>query len=256
MTPPGSWWLAFVEASSNIEDEPVEVVGLDRVEYVSGLTKWSGTQGSGTTLASFGVSHTTTNNVEIDMGVATAPSEAVGVALFDAESGGNCWMVYMLPLTLIIDTDDNPKLIPGNIGFSLGLSGGMSDYLANKLIDKLFRLQAYDWPASLWSMGFTSPPSNSGGGTEIGGGVGYARAEIVSDTGSWDNPTTGLMTNAVVVAHPTPTGIQGVWTHAGLSDANAAGNLMFWHALDTPRTVALGSPAPNYSIGAMSITWD
>lgn len=266
---PGSFWIGFLDhaSDSDAEQDDLPGTGLGRVEYVSSLANWSGTQGQGTTLASFGVSHATSNNVEINMGVASGDGEATAIGLFDAESGGNCWFVFRLSTPLLISAGDNPKIVPGTISFSLGLFGGMTDYLSNKLIDKLFRAQAYDWPASLFSMGFTSAPSNAGGGTEIAAGTGYARAEIVSSLGAWSSTigpgdtgastggTSGRMSNNVALSHPLPTGIQGVWGWAGLADAASAGNLMFWTVLDNPRTVALGSNAPTYPPDTLFIEW-
>jgi hypothetical protein len=262
---PASWWLQLLVTDSESSVEELTGIGLDRVEVVSSLTAWAGTQGPGTTLASFGTSHATSNNSSIPLGTATGIGTADGIGLFDAESGGNCWMVWRFESPLVIAVDDTPVVNAGVISWSLGLSGGMTDYLANVLIDKMFRAQAYSWPASTYWAGFTSAPNNAGGGSEIGGGHGYARVAVPSDLSSWSSTQNtvgeistgegGLIRNMIAVTFPQPTGNQGTWSHGGAYDASTAGNLLFWGALAAQRTVTEASNPPKWDIGDLSITF-
>lgn len=261
---PSSWWLGLLTTDSESSVEEIPGIGLDRIEVVSSLTAWAGTQGPGTMLASSGTSHATSNNDSIPLGTASGAATAEAIGFFDAETDGNCWMVWHFEAPLIIAPADTPVVNPGVISFSLGLAGGMTDYLANKLVDKIFRAQSYAWPASTFAAGFTSAPSNAGGGAEIIGGLGYARAAIASDLASWTSTQgtpddlsigdSGRISNVAALTFPQPTGSQGTWSHGGLYDAITAGNLLFWAALGAQRTVTASSPPPNYAPGALGIT--
>ena len=68
--------------------------GYARVAIPSTTTAWSGTQGSGTTVPSTGTSGQISNNAAIAFGqVSSNLGLVVGVGLWDASSGGNCWEV-------------------------------------------------------------------------------------------------------------------------------------------------------------------
>lgn len=264
LTLPASWWAAGLTAASDAS--VTESVGLDRFELSRALASWAGTQGDATTLASSGTSHTTSNNIEIDLGIGTTDAETlVGVGLFDASTGGNCWAVWLFDTPLVVAPGDPVTLVPGIVRFTLGLTSGVSDYLSNKLIDRFFRGQAYAWPATIYHAAYTATPGNAGGGTEVGGGVGYARAALVPSLASLSGTqapastiassgTGGRISNNAAVAHPAPTGDWGVVVAGGWHDAATGGNLLLWHSLASPITVSAGSPAPTYQADAMGIT--
>lgn len=265
LTLPAAWHLAPLSAYTESSITELTGVGLARVSITRSLANFAGTQGDGTTLASSGTSHTTSNNGAVDFGDATGSGTLAAVGFMDDASGGNCWMVWELEEPLAFDNTDPVELAISQIKFSLGLTGGMSDYFANKLIDLLFRAQSYSMPSSMWHALFTVAPTNAGGGTEVGGGVGYARAEIESTMTDWSGTqgagTTvassgsgGRISNNVAIAHPTPTGSWSTLPAGGFYDASSAGNLLLWRALTNPITVGLGSPPPTYAADQCGIT--
>lgn len=68
--------------------------GYARVAISSSLAAWSGTQSSGSTVASTGTSGQISNNAAINFAqVTTALGLVVGVGLWDAITAGNCWEV-------------------------------------------------------------------------------------------------------------------------------------------------------------------
>lgn len=260
ITLPANWHLAFLSAYD--ETGGTEVGGMPRVALARSLVSWSGTQGQGTTVASNGSSHTTYNNLQIVMGTATSAGTAVAIGLFDASSSGNLWAVYPLSTPLGIAIDDEPVVAQHAMAWTWE---GLSNYAANKQIDLFFRGQAYAWPATLYMAGFTTAPTNAGGGVEVGGGVGYARAAIDSTFDDWsatDGPGTttsstgsgGRISNNFDLVHPQPTGSQGTWVAGGLYDAASGGNLMMWKALAEPRTVNADSSPPTWSQDAIGQT--
>ena len=261
-----SWRWAPLSAADDGSLTEVTGTGIARFVMTRNLTNMSGTQGAGTTLASTGTSHVTSNNVAIDCGTATgAVGTVTHLGLFDATSGGNCWAYTPLDVP-IVTANGVAILFPINsIAFSLGLTGGMTDYLANKLIDLFFRGQSYSWPATTYLKALIAAPTNAGGGTEVGGGVGYARVAIASSYASWSGTqspgttvastgTTGRISNNAQLLFPDPTGAWGAIGWGGLDDASSAGNPLFWGALTTPKSIGVGVPLV-YAANTLGITW-
>jgi len=105
----------------------------------------------------------------------------------------------------------------------------MTDYLENKLIDQLFRGQAYTFPAGLHVGLLTAAPSDTGGGTEVSGNA-YARQDLAPSLTNWagtqaaasttaSSGTSGTTSNNVAITFPTPTASWGTVTHFGVWDA-------------------------------------
>ncbi len=142
----------------------------------------------------------------------------------------------------------------------------LSDYLENKLIDQVFRAQAYTFPTTLYVGLFTAAPSDTGGGTEVSGGS-YARVSVSSSLANWagtqaaasttaSSGNSGTTSNNVSVTFPAPTANWGVITHVGIFDASTAGNLLIWGALTINKTVNNGDSAPTFQASALSFQLD
>jgi len=243
LTLPSSWYVAPL--SEAIDGSTTEVVGtgIERFEMARSLPNWSGTQGAGTTLASNGTSHRSSNNVLIDMGTAaSAVGTVTHVGFFDDSGAGDCWFVAALGAPVVTGADVDIQIAVGQLVFELGLVNGMSDYLCNKLIDKILRGATYDYPTTVWQAAFTAAPSNVGGGTEVGGGVGYARLDLESSldalsgtqgagTTSASDGSSGRISNNAVRAFANPTGPWGDIGWTGFYDASSGGNLLWQRAL-------------------------
>ena len=132
----------------------------------------------------------------------------------------------------------------------------MSDYLETELRKHVFRTGSFTKPTVLAIGLFTAAPSDSGGGTEVSGGS-YARVQRDPLDANWTGAsgTSGLTDNAAVLTFPAPSANWGVITHFGIFDAISAGNLLFWGALTTPKTVNNGDPAPQFNAGAFDVTF-
>lgn len=132
----------------------------------------------------------------------------------------------------------------------------MSDYLEVELRKHIFRTGSFTKPTGLYIALLTAAPSDAGGGTEVTGGS-YARVNLAPGDANWTAPdsTGGLTDNAVAITFPTPTANWGSITHFAIFDAASAGNMLFWGALTTPKTVNNGDPAPSFPVGALDITF-
>lgn len=265
LTLPASWYFGLLSAASDASVTELSGTGYGRIARARSLANFAGTQGAGTTLASTGTSHTTSNNAVVDWGTSgSAWGTATHVGVFDASSGGNCWMIFQLGAPMVIGSGAAVSIAAAGIVFTLGATGGLTDYAANKLIDLIFRAQAYTWPANLYAALFTAAPSNAGGGTEVSGGA-YARAAIASSLAAWSGTqsagstvassgTGGRISNNATLTYPAATASWGTVSHEGLYDAASAGNLMFWGALSAARTVNAGGPAQSHPADTIAIT--
>ena len=142
----------------------------------------------------------------------------------------------------------------------------ISDYLENKIIDWLLRGQTFTPPTTVYVGLLTAAPSDAGGGTEVSGGS-YARVAVASSLANWagsqsagstaaSTGTGGTTSNNAAVTFPAPTANWGAVTHFGVYDASAAGNLLFYAALTTPKTINNGDAAPSFAAGALTFQID
>jgi hypothetical protein len=153
----------------------------------------------------------------------------------------------------------------------------MTDFLENKIIDFLFRGQALTGingataaagtgPTTLYVALYTANPTDSTAGTEVSGGS-YARAAITSSLANWagtqaaasttaSTGTSGTTSNNASIPFPAPTANWGVVTGFAILDASTGGNMLFFGALGTPKTINSGDAAPSFSAAALSIQID
>lgn len=129
-----------------------------------------------------------------------------------------------------------------------------TDFLENAILDHVFRGVAMPTLTDIWVALFTAAPGEAGGGTEVSTtGTAYARVLVARAGASWDAPSAGATANAIVITFPSPTADWGVVTHMAFVDAATAGNILYYEALTTPRTVNNGDVAPSFAIGALTV---
>lgn len=126
----------------------------------------------------------------------------------------------------------------------------LSDYLENKLIDHVFRGQAYTAPVTIFVALYTTACSDAAGGTEVTGGS-YARPGLAASLVNWagtqaaastvaSSGTSGTTSNNAAIAFATPSASWGTVTHTGLLDAVTGGNLLVCTALTVGKTINSG----------------
>jgi hypothetical protein len=267
LTLPASWHFALGSAADDASFTEVTGTSYARVAVARSLANFSGTQGAGTTVASTGTSHITRNNVAVAFPTAGAGgwTTANFVGLFDAGSGGECWFYGPLGSPITVANGSNYTLAISAAVYELGLTGGMTHYLANKLIDLIWRNQAFAWPTTNHIRLVTSTPSNAVGGVEVSGGS-YARVAVPSTLAGMSGTqasgsttastgTSGRTSNNSALTFPAPTANWGTVTHVELMDASTAGNRLFWAPLDAPKTINSGALAPSFPPNTFGITF-
>jgi hypothetical protein len=128
------------------------------------------------------------------------------------------------------------------------MASGLSNFMAGKVIDHLFRNQAYTPPSTVYVALFTTMPTRSTAGTEVSGNA-YARQSLALSAAS-----AGLTDNTSLITFPTASG--GNWgtiLGIGIMDASTAGNLLWFGTLTASRVVNDGT---TFTIAASDIDID
>jgi len=147
----------------------------------------------------------------------------------------------------------------------------MSNYLENKLIDQIFRAQAYTFPSTLYIALFTSATTltDAGGGTEVSTtGTNYARYSLACSLSAWAGTsvstgglasagTDGTTSNANTITFNAPGSTAwGTIQYFAIYDASTGGNMLIYGQLTTNKTVNANDAAPAFAANALSITID
>ena len=211
------------------------------------LAAWAGTQGNGTTAVSTGTSHTTSNNETISFGTADGEGIVSAIGLF---VGNDLFAYSNINAPINVVSGDNVKLDPSALVFTLGATGGCTDWLSNKLIDHIWRGKNYPYPVSMFLGLYSTTPGNNTRGTEISGN-GYARQPI--NNSAWEDPDGGTIATNADITFPVPTGNWGTIRGCAFLDALTNGNILWWANVTSPKTIVNGGAAPRFDAGALTI---
>jgi hypothetical protein len=116
-----------------------------------------------------------------------------------------------------------------------------SNYLENKVLDHVLTATAYTQPGTRYIGLFTNTSTNAASNLEAGtltdevSGGSYARKTVTFSAAS-----SGTSSTSATVTFDTATGNWGTITHVAVMDALTAGNVLFWGAVTTPKTIETG----------------
>lgn len=173
-----------------------------------------------------------TQSVQVDFNV---PSGAWGAithwAIFDADVGGNMLAHGSLAAPKSPVNGSHPSFSVGAVYVEFS-AGEISTYLANKLLDRMFRNQAYACPSTYVGFSTVVLTDDSTGGTvtEPAGG-GYARVQVNANGGgapTWDLAAAGVVDNTHAIDFGTTSGDWGTVVATFVVDNAAAGNILFY----------------------------
>lgn len=118
-----------------------------------------------------------------------------------------------------------------------------SDYLENKVLDHILNSpgSAYTAPTTLYLGLFTNDSGNAATNLEAGtltdevSGGAYAREAVTFGAAS-----SGTCSTDATVTFTTATANWGTITHIAVMDASTSGNVLFWGAVTTSKTIETG----------------
>lgn len=141
----------------------------------------------------------------------------------------------------------------------------VSNYLADKILNGVFRAQAYSFPPTVYIALYTSNPTAADTGSEVTGG-GYVRKAVtfsapVTENAEIYHPTTGAIVtvprrtikNSSEIPFPTATAAWNLITHVGIRDALTGGNLLLFGAVGNAKTISI-SDVIKFPIGDVVLT--
>lgn len=116
-----------------------------------------------------------------------------------------------------------------------------SNYLENKVLDHVLGNTAFTQPSSLYLGLFTNDSGNAATNLEAGtltdevSGGSYARKTV-----SFANASSGSCATDATVTFDAATANWGTITHVAVLDASTSGNVLFWGAVTTSKTIESG----------------
>jgi len=149
-----------------------------------------------------------------------------------------------------INSGDNASFADGAIDVSFN-TGGLSTYLANALLDHIFKTTTYDTTASIYIALSTADPTDTGGSIAEPSGNNYARTEHAA----YDVSASGASENTGSITFNQASGSWGTITYFAAFDALTDGNMLFYAALDASRNIGTND-TPLFQSGALDITLD
>ena len=170
--------------------------------------------------------------------------------IFDAVSAGNFlgWGV-ITPQKVIVE-NNTPKVAASQVVITVD-AGKMSNYLAQAMLNHIFRATAYTAPTDRYLAFSTVAITDASTGTTITEpAAGYVR----KTSGVW-TVTAGAAVNAADETFATPSGSWGVITATAVLDAATVGNLLFYDDAPTGegQTPTTGDPV-KFLAGEFSVS--
>lgn len=126
----------------------------------------------------------------------------------------------------------------------------LSDYAEKLVLDWLVTEGSATRPTAWYVALYTSPPSDSGGGTEVSG-FNYSRQAVTFAEATTPDGTTS---NTNTVNFTASGGSFGTITHLGVFDAVSSGNLL-WHGALTASKLINDGDTLQFAINDIDLTF-
>lgn len=143
-------------------------------------------------------------------------------AIFDAASAGNMLAHGALATSKAVVSGNTPSIGAGEIDVSFN-AGAIGTYLANELLDHVFKVGSYSPPTIYVGLSTANPGDDASGLAEPSGNN-YAR----KDHSAWNTASGGATSNDGDITFATPSGSWGEITYQVIMDAATDGNLLFY----------------------------
>lgn len=128
----------------------------------------------------------------------------------------------------------------------------ITTYQANKVNDYLFGGTAFT-PSTTYYLGLSTTAIGSAGTgvTEPSGGA-YTRVAVTNNKTNFTVSSGGIIKNATQIEFPESTTAWGTITYVFIADSLTGGNILYYDALTTPRTVQTATVLL-FAVNAMNI---
>lgn len=170
----------------------------------------------------------------------------------DATADGNIICYGTFSVAKAVNTGDDASIAAGGIDVSVD-SGGMSDFLANEILDHVFKTGVYT-AATTFYVGLstgTIADATSGDACDEVTGTNYSRKAC--DT--WDGAASGATKNTAAITFDVSSGSWGTVTDFFIADASTDGNILFYEAADASKVVGTGDTV-QFDADSFDITLD
>ncbi len=171
-------------------------------------------------------------------------------AIFDAATGGNILAHGSIVPSKVIDSGKTPKILTGQVTISY-LTGAISTYLANALLNLMFRNQAYSPPSMFVALVKITDPDDDSTGSSIDEitMTGYSRQA----SGAFSAAVGGASDNDSLIDFGTFTGTSQTVVASVMCDAATDGNALFYDP-DLVNMVVADGDSVQYAAGDLNIS--
>lgn len=190
-------------------------------------------------------------NADVNFDEATASWGTIThYAIYDAVSGGNMLAHGNIDPDKLIASGKTPKIVSGEVIISF-TTGGITTFLANELLDLMFRNQAYSQPTLYVGLIETTDPDDDSTGSNIDEleMTGYAR-ELA---GAFSASSGGSSDNDALIDFGALTGTTETIIASVICDALTGGNALFYDTALADIAVSDGDSV-QYAAGAFDIS--
>lgn len=181
-------------------------------------------------------------------------NDATHYGVWDAATNGNYLAGGSLTSTLNIVNGNTPSIAASEveISYDAGSTTGITNYLAHKLLDLVFRNQAYSQPTislALTTATLSDTETNLSG-KEVADSNNYARKA----TATWDAASSGATQNTNAAVFNTPSGSWGTITSVAIMDSgtHSSGNCLFYGNDVVDQTIGANDTV-QFAAGALDV---
>lgn len=198
------------------------------------------------------VARATSNMSEIKFTKATANWGTITHwAICDALTSGNAIAFGPLTVEKTVNLNDTFTVAAGDLDVSIN-SGALSNYLANALLDHVFKGTPFSQPANIYvSLSGSTITDATTGSTISEPADTYER----QSANTWNAASGGASANTNAISFPSAGSGYGTMTDFALIDALTNGNILFYSTLAVPKGIGAGD-VPEIAAGDLNITLD
>lgn len=173
-------------------------------------------------------------------------------ALWDSATygAGNCLAHGSFTVSKVIVSGNIPTIAAGDLDISV-VTGAVSTYLANKMLDHFLKTASYTAATNIKVALSTANPTDDGSAIAEPSGNNYSRTTC----NAWDVAASGATQNTNAITTPTASGSWGTIAYVALFDDEGTPN-MLWYGAISPSQAVTANDYMEWAIGGFDVTLD